>query len=264
MDSALRHPLLPRRRRHLDAVRAAEQPDDAVRRLVGVGGDPDARRAVHGGVPDPVGPHQRRVLRAGRDPVLHVLRGDADPDVHHHRRLGRAEPGLRGAQVLPLHAAGLAADAGGADLPLQRVGDVLDPRVVPRAAVAQGAGAAVRRVLPVVRGQGADVAGAHMAAGRPRRGADRRLGDPRGDHAEDRRLRLRPLHPAHRAGRVALPVGIRDHAVADRRRLHRLRRAGAGRHEEADRVLVDLAHGIRDARLLPVQRARHARAAWSR
>ena len=29
VDPALRHPLLPRRRRHLDAVRAAEQPDDA-------------------------------------------------------------------------------------------------------------------------------------------------------------------------------------------------------------------------------------------
>jgi len=34
--------------------------------------------------------------------------------VHHHRRLGGPEPGLRGVQVLPLHAGGLAADAGGA------------------------------------------------------------------------------------------------------------------------------------------------------
>ena len=49
---------------------------------------------------------------------------------------GGPEPRVRGAQVLPLHAAGLAADAGGADLPVQRVGDLLDPRVVPRAAVA--------------------------------------------------------------------------------------------------------------------------------
>jgi hypothetical protein len=31
--------------------------------------------------------------------------------------------------------------------------------------------------------------GAHLAAGRARRGADRRLGDPRGDHAQDRRVR---------------------------------------------------------------------------
>jgi len=33
------------------------------------------------------------------------------PDVHHHRRLGRAEPGLRGVQVLLYHAARFAADA---------------------------------------------------------------------------------------------------------------------------------------------------------
>ena len=53
--------------------------------------------------------------------VLRVLRGDADPDVHHHRRLGRPEPRLRRAQVLPLHAARLAADAGRADLSVQRL-----------------------------------------------------------------------------------------------------------------------------------------------
>ena len=41
-----------------------------------------------------------------------------------------------------------------------------------------------------LRGQGADVAGAHLVAGRARRGADRRFGDPGGDHVEDRRLRL--------------------------------------------------------------------------
>ncbi len=45
--------------------------------------------------------------------------------------------------------------------------------------------------------------------------------------------------------------------VARRDRLHRFRRADAGRHEEADRVFVHLAHGVRHARLLPVQPARH-------
>ena len=59
----------------------------------------------------------------------------------------------------------------------------------------------------------------------------------------------------------ALPVGLHHRAVADRGRLHRLRRAGAGGHEEADRVFVDLAHGLRHARLLPVQPARASRAA---
>ena len=49
---------------------------------------------------------------------------------------------------------------------------------------------AVHRVLRRVRGEGADVAGAHLAAGRPRRGAYRRLGDPGGDHAEDGDLRF--------------------------------------------------------------------------
>ncbi len=53
----------------------------------------------------------------------------------------------------------------------------------------------------------------------------------------------------------ALPVRVRHRAVADRGGLHRLRRAGAVGHEEADRLLVDFAHGIRDARLLPVQPA---------
>jgi hypothetical protein len=45
------------------------------------------------------------------------------------------------------------------------------------------------------------------------------------------------------------------HAVADRGGLHRLRRAGAAGHEEADRVFVDRAHGLRHARHLP--RLRH-------
>ncbi len=52
-----------------------------------------------------------------------------------------------------------------------------------------------------LRGQGADVAGAYLAAGRARGGADRRLGDPGGDHAEDGRLRVAALQPADHAGR---------------------------------------------------------------
>ena len=64
-----------------------------------------------------------------------------------------------------------------------------------------GADAALLRVLPRVRGEGADVAGAHLAAGRARRGADRRLGGAGGDHAEARRLRLPALLAADRARR---------------------------------------------------------------
>src|SRR2546422_7300398 len=59
----------------------------------------------------------------------------------------------------------------------------------------------VRRVLPGVRDQGPDVSVSHVAAGRARRGADRRLRAPRGDPAEDGHLRV----PALR--RAVLPTG---------------------------------------------------------
>ncbi len=55
-----------------------------------------------------------------------------------------------------------------------------------------------------------------------------------------------PITPDAVAG---IRVG-RHRAVADRDPLHRLRRAGAGGHEEADRVFVDRAHGLRHARHL--------------
>ena len=58
--------------------------------------------------------------RAGRRAVLRVLRGHSDPDVHHHRRLGRPQPRVCRGQVLPLHAARLAPHAGRADLSVQR------------------------------------------------------------------------------------------------------------------------------------------------
>ena len=52
---------------------------------------------------------------------------------------------------------------------------------------------AVARLLRLLRGQDADVAGAYLAAGRARRGADGRLGDPRRHPVEDGRLRLPAL-----------------------------------------------------------------------
>ena len=58
----------------------------------------------------------------------------------------------------------------------------------------------VLRVLAGLRREGADVAGAHLVAGRARRGADRRFGGAGGDHAEDRRLRFPALLAADRAG----------------------------------------------------------------
>ena len=69
-----------------------------------------------------------------------------------------------------------------------------------------------------------------------------------------------PVHPA------------RLRAVGDRGRLHQPRRAGAARHEEADRLFVGRAHGVRHLRPVRLQPAGHrgrddrdARAtAWSR
>ena len=137
------------------------------------------------------------------------------------------------------------------------------------AAHAARADAGLHGVPGGVRGQGADVAGAHVVAGCARRGADRRLGDPGRHHAEDGRVRLPALQPADRAGRQPR-ARLADHRhVADRRGLHRARRAGAAGHEEADRVFVDRAHGLRDARRvrrvpdLPRHRQRPAAPRWA-
>jgi hypothetical protein len=58
------------------------------------------------------------------------------------------------------------------------------------------ADAAVARLLREFRGEDADVAGAHLAARRPRAGADGGLRRAGGDPAEDGRLRLPALQPA--------------------------------------------------------------------
>src|SRR5581483_2414027 len=257
VDRALRHRLQPRGGRHQRAVRAPEQLHHRAHRDRGLGGHPVARGAVLRRVPAPLRDAERRLRGPRRGPVLRLLRGDADPDVHHHRRLGRAEPRLCGGEVLPLYAARLAAHADRAALPLQQVrGQLRDPRLAQAATLARGADPALLRLPLRVRGEGADVAGAHLAAGRAHRGAHRRLGGAGGDPAQARRLRLRPLQPADPARCLPHPRPHDDRALAHRRGLHRAGRAGAGRHEAPDRVLLDLAHGLRDARLLHLQRVR--------
>src|SRR3546814_4655427 len=79
---------------------------------------------------------------------------------------------------------------------------------------------AVLRVFPGIRGQDPDVPGAHLAAGCARRGTDRRLGGPGGDHAEDRRVRLPALLAAHRARCEPRVRDADDRAVADRSEEH--------------------------------------------
>ena len=158
---------------------------------------------VHDRVPGAGDDDGRHVLRPRLRRLLHLLRGRAHPDVPHHRRLGRAAAGLFRLQVLPLHAAGLGADAAG------HPGDLLPDRhdrhrrgAQPRH-TAGAADLAVARLLRLLRRQGADVAGAYLAAGRACRGADRGLGDPGGRAAEDGRLRLHPLLAAALPGRLA-------------------------------------------------------------
>ena len=58
------------------------------------------------------------------------------------------------------------------------------------------ADAALPRVLRCICGQGADVAGAHVAARRARRSTDRRLDHPGGDHVEARRVWFSALFAA--------------------------------------------------------------------
>ena len=160
------------------------------------------RARIHDGVPDPGNADDRHLLRARSRAVLPVLRGRTDPDVLDHRGLGRAAPGLCQLQVLPLHAARLGVDAAGDH------GAVLERRHHRHSDADAHRGAAVPAdlgvagVLRLVRGQDADVAGAHLAAGRPCRGADRGLGDPGRDPAEDGRLRLPALLAAD------VPAGV--------------------------------------------------------
>ena len=63
-------------------------------------------------------------------------------------------------------------------------------------AAAARADAALLRLRAGLRHQGAALPAAHLAAGRARRSADRRLDHPRRRHAEDGHVRLPPLRPA--------------------------------------------------------------------
>ena len=158
-----------------------------------LGGHQGPRARVHAGLPSAGNHDGGHVLRPGLHRVLHVLRGRADPDVPHHRGLGRAAARVCQLQVFPLHAGRLHSHAAGA------VGDLV-PRGDDGPCGADGdavAGAdavlAVPGILGLVRGQGADVAGPHLAAGRACGGADGRLRHPGRRAAQDGRLRLPAL-----------------------------------------------------------------------
>ncbi len=108
------HPLdfIPRRdRRHVAPADPAHDVHDADRAPRFVEFDREKGEGIRRDDAPPGGRHPRRVRRARHLPLLHLLGGDAHPDVFHHRDLGGIEPGLRRGQVLPLHDDGQPADA---------------------------------------------------------------------------------------------------------------------------------------------------------
>jgi NADH:ubiquinone oxidoreductase subunit 4 (subunit M) len=160
------------------------------------------RVPVHGRLPDPVGPDGRRVQCARRllfyvffeatlIPMYIIIGIWGGP-----RRVYAAFKfflyTLLGSLLMLVALIYLYCKSGGS---------FDDPRLAQAAAADARADAAVLRVLCRLLGQGADVAGAHLAARRARRGAHRRLGGAGGHHAEAGRLRLPALLAADRARR---------------------------------------------------------------
>ena len=143
---------------------------------------------------------------------------------------------------------------------VNEAGTTVDPGADGLRLPARGADLAVAGLLRQLRGQDADVAGPHLAARRPRPGADRGLGDPRRRAAQDGRLRLHPLQPADVPRSLGRVRAVRVRAQRDRGGLHLAGRAGAARHEEADRLFVGRAHGVRHLRPVRVQPRRASKA----
>ena len=139
------------------------------------------------------------------------------------------------------------------------------PALLRHALPAATADLAVARLLRLLRGQDADVAGAHLAAGRPRRGADRRLGDPGRHPPEDGRLRLPALLAAdvpgrHRVEFTPLVFALSVVAIV----YTSLVALAQDRHEEADRLFVGGPYGLRHHGHLLRHHPGRSRAASSR
>ena len=185
VDAALRPDvpaLVPVRDLHV-AVRPAARADEGVPRADAAARDRD-------------GGHLHRVRP---DPVLRVLGARPGPDVLPDRDLGVDEPRVRGDQVLPVHA--VRVDLHAAGLPGHVLRRARPAHLQPAGADRLRAGGRVRPDVPAdrVRRRGAragregpDVAAAHVAARRPHRGADDRLGPAGGRDAEDGHLRVHP------------------------------------------------------------------------
>ncbi len=267
-----RHQVLPGRRRHLAVPAGAHGhpvPDRALR------GKARTRREgllpldhlARGGLP-------RGVRRPRPLPVLLDVRADDRAPVLPDRALGPRPPGLRRHQVLHLHDGRVGVHAGvdrgpGGQCPC-RAGWWRQLRPAARSPTASAiaerhhGALAIPRVRHRLRGEGAAVPAAHLAARRPHRGADRRLGDPGRRHAEARHLRLHALRPlplprGHRVGRAGP-----DDAGDDRHHLRRDRRGHAAQPEAAGGLLVGGAHGLHRARRVRPDHSRASRArSWS-
>ena len=111
LDPRARRRVPPRRRRAEPAARAADRAARPGGRALLDGARPGAREGLLRHAAVPPGRPDRRLRRPRPRALLHLLGGDADPDVPAHRHLGRAAPDLRLGEVLPLHARRQPADA---------------------------------------------------------------------------------------------------------------------------------------------------------
>src|SRR6266849_2589456 len=214
--------------------------------------------------------HDRGVRGPRSVPLLRDVGSHAHPDVLHHRGVGRGAPAVRSHQVFRVHLFRLAAHAGrdpGARLhrwPAHR-GVLVFVRAPDDAHRRTRAARvlAVRRLLPGVRDQGADVPVPHVASRRTRGSAHGRVGAARGCPAQDGDLRVPAVRAAPVPGRRPASGGAAGHrgAFADRHPVRRLGGDGPARFQEADRVLIGRAPRLRDARhLSPDAPARAGRA----
>src|SRR5256712_8473788 len=203
--------------------------------------------------------HDRGVRGPRFVPLLRDVGSHAHSHVLHHRGVGRGAPSVRGHQVLRVHLLWLAPHAGGdprtrlhrwsahrgvlvfVHAPDDAQRRTRAPRVL-----------AVRRLLPRVRDQGADVPVPHLASRRTRGSAHGRVGVARGRPAQDGDLRVPAVRAAPVPGRGPASGGATGHrgAFADRHPVRRPGGDGSARFQEADRVLIGRAPRLLDARHL--------------
>src|SRR3989441_848516 len=257
VDAGLRDLVPPRHRRHQPPARAPDDVPHAGGPRLCVARDRGPVEGIRGHHADPRDGDAGRVREPRPLPLLCLLGGDADPDVLHHRRLGRRRPHLRRSEVRPLHDGRLRPHARrdpGALLPARRGDRHLHLRSAGADALGDPAGAGAKRDVPRlrarVRDQGAAVSVPHMAPGRARGGADGGQRDPGGRPPEDGDVRLSALLPAAVPRRQPLVRPARVRSRGDRNRLRRVGVDRAARHEEARRVLEREPSRLRDARHL--------------